>query len=409
MRIYILSIASIIMAMYIVGCGSAPVQLDNGIWRGTFQTDSSIEIPFNFEIYDSAGTKQVAFINGTERLNINELEIQDDSVFFKTPLYETEIRAKLSDGRLEGYWQRTLPDVTQRMPIRAEYDKNWRFIENPNATEFDVTGRWSVVFSKVGSSDSTIAIGEFVQNGNQVQGTFLTNFGDYRFLSGEIDGNILSVSTYGGMSPSMFTATITENGMEGDLYSGPANHSKWRAKKDPDATLADAYSLSRLKDGFTTLSFEFPDTEGELVSLTDDQYKNKVVVIQFLGSWCPNCMDETAFLSPFYEEYKDKGVEVVALAYERYPEPERAKKAVTNLIDRFDVTYPVLLTGFTNKDVVKSLPALENFSAFPTTIIINKAGEVHSIHTGFDGPATGQAYIDYITEFEQTINQLLSE
>ena len=80
-------------------------------------------------------------------------------------------------------------------------------------------------------------------------------------------------------------------------------------------------------------------------------------------------------------------------------------------MNRFNVTYPVLLTGATNKpaDVLKSIPQLASFSAFPTTIIIDKKGEVRSIHTGFDGPATGNAYLDYISEFEEKINSLLNE
>lgn len=402
-------IACVAIFILILGCGEKPVQLENGMWRGTFQTDSTIEIPFNFEIYDSAGIKQIAFINGEERLNINKVEIIEDSIFFKTPLYETEIRAKLSEDGLEGTWVRTLPNLTQHMPFKAQHGASWRFVKDPEPSDTDISGRWSVVFSKENSEDTTLAIGEFMQEGNLVQGTFLTNYGDYRFLSGEVDGDVLRVSAYGGMSPSLFTATIDGDTMEGDLYSGPSNHSKWQGKRDPNAELADAYSLTKLKDGYNTLSFEFQDTEGNLVSLSDDRYKDKVVVLQFLGSWCPNCMDETAYLSPFYKKYQEKGVEVLALAYERYPEAERAKKAVSNLINRFDVTYPVLLTGYTNKQVLESLPAMESFNAFPSTIILNKEGQVHSIHTGFNGPATGQAYVDYITQFEQTINQLLNK
>lgn len=80
-------------------------------------------------------------------------------------------------------------------------------------------------------------------------------------------------------------------------------------------------------------------------------------------------------------------------------------------MDRFDVSYPVLLTGFSNRpgQVLESLPALENFNAFPTTIILDKKGEVYSIHSGFDGPATGDAYHTYIASFEDTVNKLINQ
>src|SRR5690606_34004315 len=109
------------------------------------------------------------------------------------------------------------------------------------------------------------------------------------------------------------------------------------------------------------------------------------VVVQFLGSWCPNCMDETAYLSRLYANYKEKGLAIIGLAYERYADQEKAAKAVLNLKERFGVDYPILLTGYTNKtqEVLKSIPALANFSAFPTTLLIDKNGTVRSIHTGF--------------------------
>jgi len=401
----------ILALIYLAGCKPSKTELENGIWRGVFRTDSAVEIPFNFEIYDSAGTKQIAFINAKERLNINKIEVVGDSVFIKTPMYETEIRAQVTSEGMTGVWTRHLPDKMQSMSFEAKPNTKWRFVQKPKESKDNITGRWSVIFRKDASTDTTLAIGEFIQEGNEVKGTFLTNYGDYRFLSGEIDGDLLSLSAYAGSSPSLFAATVSKQGIMGDMYSGPNNHSEWEARRDDNAILADAYNITSLKPNLNTISFEFPDTDGKMVSLADKEYKDKVVVIQFLGSWCPNCMDETAFLSPFYNEYKDKGVEIIGLAYERYAEPERAEKAVKNLMDRFQVGYPVLLTGFTNKpgEVLKSLPALENFSAFPTTILIDKKGLVRSIHTGFSGPATGDDYTAYITKFEDNINELLNE
>src|SRR5690606_9902644 len=167
-----------------------------------------------------------------------------------------------------------------------------------------------------------------------------TNYGDYRFLSGSVDGDLLYLSSYAGASPNLFTGKITEDGIQGDFYAGPVNHSYWNASRSQESVLKDAYSMTRLKPDSTTLFFSFQDLNGEQVSITDSRFHNKVIIIQFLGSWCPNCMDETAYLSPSYKKYKSKGVEIIGLAYERYAEPERAKKAVSNLVDRFDITYP---------------------------------------------------------------------
>ncbi len=399
--------------LFFMACQQKNSSLTNGVWRGTLQTDSTIDIPFNFEIYDSAGTTQIAFLNGEERLNISEVSRIGDSIIIKTPLYDTEIRALFTGEELSGTWIKHLPGGDQQMPFSAKPGIAWRYSENPQAATQLLAGRWSVQIVRPISADTTFSVGEFIQNDNSIAGTFLTNYGDYRYLSGEMDRDNLFLSSYNGSSATLFTGHFLDSNtiVNGKIYSGPTYVANWTAKRDSSAMLPDAYSLTKLKEGESQLNFKFPDTEGQPVSINDDRFKNKVVIIQFLGSWCPNCMDETAFLSPFYEKNKNRGVEIIGLAYERYAEPERAKKAVRNLMDRFQVTYPVLLTGFTNKpaDVLKSMPELANFSAFPTTIIIDKEGQVRSIHTGFDGPATGQAYVDYITAFEENIDNLLNE
>ena len=57
----------------------------------------------------------------------------------------------------------------------------------------------------------------------------------------------------------------------------------------------------------------------------------------------------------------------------------------------------------------KTLPQLEAIKAFPTTIFIDKKGNVRKIHTGFDGPATGKYYEAFKQEFEEEVTKLLKE
>jgi len=46
---------------------------------------------------------------------------------------------------------------------------------------------------------------------------------------------------------------------------------------------------------------------------------------------------------------------------------------------------------------------------FPTTIFIGKDGRVRKIHTGFNGPGTGEHYILFKNQFNQTVDSLLTE
>jgi alkyl hydroperoxide reductase subunit AhpC len=122
-------------------------------------------------------------------------------------------------------------------------------------------------------------------------------------------------------------------------------------------------------------------------------------------------MDETVYLTSFYKEYQQKGVEIIGLAYERSKDFERSKKNVMRLRDRFSVPYDMLITGFTNDkvEVSKSIPMLDKFMAFPTLMIIDKGGKIRKIHTGFSGPGTGTHYTEFVKEFENTIDGLLAE
>lgn len=392
------------------GCNDSE-NLTNGIWRATLKTEKRVDIPFNFELADSANKKVMYIINGKERLKVDEIAIKDDSVLIRLPVLDTEIRAVISNGKLNGKFIKHLADTSLEMPFSAEPGIEWRFLKVNESSGLNIFGRWSTVFTSTDGKDTTIAVGEFEQKGDKVTGTFLTTTGDYRFLEGTITNNQLLLSTFDGSNAYLFTASLKSDSVitNGLFYSGVKSINNWSAKKDDHAVLPDAYSLTSLKPGEKTIDFKFADLDGNEVSLSDDRFKNKVVILQFLGSWCPNCMDETAFLAPFYDKYKNKGVEVIGLAYERSNDIKRSRAAVTRLKNRFNINYPLLVTGFTNKEVLKSMPTLKEFKAFPTTIIIDKKGIVKKIHTGFSGPGTGSYYTNYIKEFERQVLSLINE
>jgi len=59
--------------------------------------------------------------------------------------------------------------------------------------------------------------------------------------------------------------------------------------------------------------------------------------------------------------------------------------------------------------VKDALPELDNFKAFPTTVIIDKKGVVRKIHSGFSGPGTGVFYKEFVAEFSAQIEVLIVE
>ena len=184
---------------------------------------------------------------------------------------------------------------------------------------------------------------------------------------------------------------------------------KFVAVKSDTAQLPDPYALTYLKAGYDKLEFTFPNLSGKPVSLQDEKFKNKVVVVTIMGSWCPNCVDEAAFLAPWYKENKVRGIEVVALSFERKDDLDFARERINKFIKRFDIEYEILFAGLADKtQASEKLPALNRVLSFPTTIIIDRQGKVKKIHTGFSGPATGEYYQEFIRHFNEDVTALLA-
>jgi len=97
------------------------------------------------------------------------------------------------------------------------------------------------------------------------------------------------------------------------------------------------------------------------------------------------------------------------LAFENAKE-EQAVKNLKRLKERLSIPYPILLaqTGTASKKkAAEKLPMLNHVLSYPTTIFINKNGQVQKIHTGFNGPATGQKFLDFKKEFESFVEKLV--
>lgn len=402
------------LGMAACNTGNAKKELVNGVWQAKLHRADGADIVFNFEVKDTAGKKVLYVINATDKLLVDDVKVAGDSVFIRMPFFDSEFKAKFADGgSLEGQWIRHLADKDASIPFTATPNTAERFKKGAPATQ-NVTGRWSTLFfDKEGKAPSE-AIGEFKQTGNVVHGTFLTTTGDYRFLEGAMDGDTLRLSTFDGSHAYLFTAVVKKDSItNGRFFAGIGDHQEnWAAVKNDTAKLQDERTLATVKPGQSKLDFSFPDLNGNKVSLNDDRFKNKVVVITLMGSWCPNCMDETGFLSDWYKKNKDRGVEVLGLAYERTPDFEKSKKSLKGFLDRFDVQYPVLITGVTPGDpqkAEKTLPQLTGIKGFPTTIFIDRKGNVKEVHTGFSGPGTGEHYEKFKADFDKLTNDLLSE
>lgn len=387
-----------------------------GAYRAVLKTRGG-DLPFGLDIQPAPNdpkTYTVFALNGSERLKMDSASVQDDSLHIPMALFESELVAKIDGNTLRGVWRRRrVGQQYQTLPFEAQHGVNYRFTADEKASSTDLTGKWATNFdSKTGRVDTVNAVGVFEQKGNRLTGTFLTPTGDYRYLDGNVIGDSLFLSCFDGSHIYLFKAKYNPGSktLTGGHWSGVAGYESWVARFDPKAELPDPAKLTYLKPGAKTLNFSFPEPNGKTVALTDPRFKNKVTVVQILGSWCPNCMDETNFLSPWYKRNKQRGVEILGLAFERSPEMAVSGPKIDRMRQRFQIDYPVVLAGTNDKaQASKALPDLNAVVAFPTTIFIDKKGQVRHIHTGFSGPGTGKYYDQYVEEFNQLVDKLLAE
>jgi peroxiredoxin len=384
--------------------------LQSGYWQASIITPGG-EIETGIEIHNDGELYQASLINGQERVRINEVRFSDGELLLRFPAFNNEIRATLTDGKLQG--ELTIVrrfGETQVMPFSA-MPGNERSREGGEVSSNDMSGRWQVRFHEPDGTDSP-AIGEFAQRGSRLFGTFLTPNGDHRFLAGYVRGNSFKLSTFDGAHAFIFSGEISEAGdiQNASFWSATSWHQNWSAVRNEDVELPDSYQRTFLKPGFDTFEFEFPDPDGVTVSLSDAKYDGKVVLVTIAGTWCPNCNDEARFMAPLHKEYRDQGLEVVALMFEHFVEHEVAAEQVRQFRDKFDIEYDTLVAGISDKaEASKVLPALNAVLAFPTTIFIDRGGRVRQIHTGFSGPGTGGHYKVVQQEFRNLITTLLAE
>ncbi|OUR90963.1 redoxin [Flavobacteriales bacterium 34_180_T64] len=386
---------------------NAPESLSIGVWRAELQLNDANVLPFNFEVTSNQSLK---IFNAEEIILVDEIIYKNDSIYIQMPVFEGYIAGKLSPNKIEGSFIKESLDRV--VPFEAKLSKEPRFKIKKVESNHEITGNWEAIFSEGVEEDEYVAKGIFNQKGQNVTGTFRTTTGDYRYLEGVIDGDQLMLSTFDGSHAFLFKATLKDNTMHGQFYSGSHWEEPFVAKRNEAYELPNENELTFLKAGYDALEFTFPNASGEMISLSDAQFKNKVVVVQIMGTWCPNCLDESKFYSEYYNENKNKNLAFVALAFEYAKSEALAFKSIKRLKERIGIDYPILLAQFGTSNKLKAqekLPMLNQVLSYPTSVFIDKTGKVRKIHTGFNGPATGEKYTAFKKEFKSFISALQSE
>ncbi|MES2062430.1 MAG: TlpA disulfide reductase family protein [Bacteroidota bacterium] len=378
--------------------------IPEGKWRGVFHNANGTDVPFNFEVKGkTAETAKVYLLNAQERFETGTLTQKGDSLYIPFEQFDTELAFKIGDKKLTGSFRRK-ESGGRATPVDATYGQTYRFEDGEKPTA-DISGNYDVTFkSSAGKEEKTVGL--FKQKGNKLYATFMRISGDSRFLEGTVQGNKFFLSSFIGGGVAYYTGSFNAEG----VITGSNANSQFTGTKNAAAALPDPYTLTYLKPGYTSFDLSLPDVDGKQVSLKDEKYKNKVVIVTITGTWCPNCIDEANFLAPWYKKNKSRGVEAIGVHFERKADAAYVKTAIEKFKKRYGIEYDEVFGGLADKNAVAaSFPALNNFLSFPTILFIDKKGNVAKIYTGFTGPATGVHYDQFIKEFNAEIDTLLKQ
>lgn len=389
------------LAIFAISCEN-PTE-NTGAMQINFQTADSDYFPIEMEIDSSADSNpSFIFFNGTEQITATSTELDDKTLRVEMPVFESYFEMNpMENGQWKGFYYDPSRGEAYRIPVyTSEKTEDWQRSEAAPQKNYAFHYGDKLEFSGYAFLE--------LENG-QLHGTIRSEIGDYRYLSGWLKDGAFRFQTFDGSHVYHWNGKLGKDGaIRGTFYSGNHFSAPFEFRPVSDVDFGDADELTRV---ISPIQFELPLSSSDSLAYPQERFDGKVVLIQVLGSWCPNCMDETRFIADdLYPEFHDQGFEVIGIAFERYRDAERNFAAIDKMKRDLNVEYPVVLGGFADKqEAGKVLPFLSEVISFPTTILIDQNGSIVKVHTGFDGPGTGAPYDEYVKETKALIRDLLEQ
>lgn len=179
-----------------IGC--TPPGPAEGVWRGEIDLYGD-SVPFNLEITHDGGQLRAFYLNGKERMAVEELRLEAESALrLDFPSYASALTARIQGERMVGEVRLHRRGQDHLLPFSGVHGQSWRFFPQPAAAFAEVGGRWEVTISvpSLGFAETGVAL--FERRGPYVCGTVQTATGDFRFLHGEMRERELHLSAFDG-------------------------------------------------------------------------------------------------------------------------------------------------------------------------------------------------------------------
>lgn len=377
-----------------------------GIWNGVVYLQNQDEVALKLELKVEGDQVSGTILNGDERVASTSGSFDGTNLKLKFDYFDAVLDGTFARREIIGTISRTWKQ--QKMVRNFKMWKGGEKMIVPAAAEGkDLSGEWEM---KVGEGEKQRQWRLLLtQKDGALSGTILTPSGDWGTMAGEFAYGKMQITRFDVINARLFRAQLNAQGqLEGMVDLGQGEAPRKVVAERVSATAPVATQNTKIKNPTEPFKFAGLDLTGKAVDSTDPRFKNKVIIIEITGTWCPNCYDEAPLLKDLYARYQAQGLEVIGLSFEYTGDTKRDLEQVKIFNQKHSIPYLMLLGGSTeNDDVSKKLPQLVNFGAYPTTLFIGRDGLVKKVHAGFDGPATGERHTRLKAEFEETVKELL--
>jgi thiol-disulfide isomerase/thioredoxin len=397
-------VLSVVLLSSVAAAQEPPV----GLWHARLVAVESHPVSFDVRIKKKGDGLAAVLINGASEEPFSAATWDGETLMLFLAHYDAKITATRKGDSLAGIYTR----VGAAGPIEVPFDASRTAPPAPKLKKAgaSVAGTWSVEIAE--RNGVVKGTGLFRQNGTSVTGTVTTAAGDYGPLHGTFDGEDLVLTVFNGFFVYRFDAEVLPDGtLAGEFRQRISPPADWKARRLVEKTAADAasgFGTVKAKNPDAPFVFSFLDAEGKTVSSEDPAFTGKPMIVTFMGTWCPNCHDEAVVLRDLQTRYGAQGLEVVALTWEYTDDVERSRRLVSQFVARHGVNYPILFAG-TTKTAAASGPRtqLDGFAGYPTTLYLDRSHRIVRVHSGFDGPATGERYAQLKKEIDVTVKKLV--
>jgi thiol-disulfide isomerase/thioredoxin len=386
-----------LLALTLLG-GTGP----EGSWRAVLDlAGGSLRFSISVERGGTGLSGRLCNASSCERFT--DVELRGDSLVLDLGDYAAGIVARLSGDSLTGTYQNVGRRGPRIIPFRAARGR-WPAETGPAR----LLGRWDAWYQ--GAVEATPRVFEFRNGGDGLEGTVISNSGDYGLFWGRAMRDSFELAHFDGANVYLLAGRQSGDTLRGVFHAGLRTQTPFVATRSTGRPhLTPPTAVTRV-DTTVPLAFTFPDLEGHLVSFPGPAYAGKVVLVDIFGTWCPACHDAAPVLGQFFRQYHARGLEILGLAFEVTGDPAQDGEMVRRFREKFAIPYTLLLGGASETDIVRELlPALDGFTAFPTTLFVGRDGKVRRVHAGFYGPATGAQHPALVADFRREIEALLAE